>query len=341
MHDRPAGKRGKWIHAASPDVPVSDVARAALEQRLRSVAQWLPRAADLSRGQIEDVHQLRVASRRAAAALETFAHLLPRRRVRWMRRQLKRVRRAAGEARDLDVLLDRLQREQAAVADSAAEGHPAADDPAGKQQVISRIAAERRQAQRPIERSERRLPPRRWQKRIRALVRRVRFRPQRHPRPAARERHQEPTYRAAARTALQPLCERLFAIPLDRSTELAQWHRMRIEAKRLRYAMELFAGAFDERFRNLCYPIVEELQERLGNVNDQAAAAARFAAWQVETESGAEREALIDMHLDTQAAVIEMQEAFLHWWTASQRDLLRRGLEDALAATVDAAPLAT
>jgi RNA polymerase-binding transcription factor DksA len=51
-----------------------------------------------------------VSCRRAAAALRAFATLAPR-RAKKLGRWLKRVRRAAGPARDADVLLTRLQEE--------------------------------------------------------------------------------------------------------------------------------------------------------------------------------------------------------------------------------------
>src|SRR5262249_51963951 len=45
-------------------------------------------------------------------------------------------------------------------------------------------------------------------------------------------------------------------------------HRVRIVGKRLRYAMEVFAECFEETFRTQAYAAVEEMQEILGNAND-------------------------------------------------------------------------
>src|SRR5262249_22855308 len=60
---------------------------------------------------IEHVHRLRVATRRAGAALRIFESCLPDKTFRRVRKQLRAMRRAAGEARDWDVFIaDLLQR---------------------------------------------------------------------------------------------------------------------------------------------------------------------------------------------------------------------------------------
>ncbi len=60
-----------------------------------------------SREDPEDVHRMRVGVRRLRALLKLFRSLLPR-QVKGPRTDLRRVGRAAGAVRDLDVLLDRL-----------------------------------------------------------------------------------------------------------------------------------------------------------------------------------------------------------------------------------------
>jgi CHAD domain-containing protein len=58
---------------------------------------------------IEGVHDMRVGSRRLRAALEIFRDAFPRRQLKPMLRDVKRLADALGEVRDLDVMLDRLQ----------------------------------------------------------------------------------------------------------------------------------------------------------------------------------------------------------------------------------------
>src|SRR5690606_28603104 len=89
-------------------IPVSVGAHDALQTRLEAVVAWLPKAAQFPEADIEHVHQLRVSTRKAGAALKLFRELLPKKRAKRLNVSLKGIRRAAGEARDLDVLLERL-----------------------------------------------------------------------------------------------------------------------------------------------------------------------------------------------------------------------------------------
>lgn len=73
-------------------------------------------------------------------------------------------------------------------------------------------------------------------------------------------------------------------MPADRTNETAL-HRFRIRGKELRYVMELLAGAFPNALRNELSPIVEVIQDRLGEVNDLATAQARLRR-KVEADRG-------------------------------------------------------
>src|SRR6188768_1175139 len=101
----------KWIEGIGPDTPVEEAARRSLEPRLSAVSHLLPMAAHLASHDVEHVHRLRVATRRATAALKLYSDCVPRKQFRWLKRRLRKIRRAAGDARDLDVLSDRLARE--------------------------------------------------------------------------------------------------------------------------------------------------------------------------------------------------------------------------------------
>ena len=68
-------------------------------------------------------------------------------------------------------------------------------------------------------------------------------------------------------------------MPADEAAEL---HQLRITAKRLRYAMEVFVGCCAPPMREVLYPAVEEAQEILGGVQDAAVAASRLE--QIEGE---------------------------------------------------------
>ena len=98
----------KWIPDLKATTPVSAAARHVLTVRLEVVRDYLPLALHEADKDPEHVHQLRVATRRARAALDIFACCLPVKVYKAARKQLRNIRRVAEEARDLDVFLTSL-----------------------------------------------------------------------------------------------------------------------------------------------------------------------------------------------------------------------------------------
>ena len=301
---------GKWIEGAGPAERVAAVARLAIDARLEAVWARLPDAADGPIADAENVHQLRVASRRAVAALEIFSSLLPERRGKWLRQQLKRVRRAAGDARDLDVLAARLARraQQPAAAFCLA--------------VIDRIQADRRAAQEPICRIHGRLAGKDFPARQDELVRRVRVRDQSDV---------DLTFGQFARRALRRLTDEFFAAAGADMADINQLHAFRIQAKQLRYAMEVFVGAFGASFRRDLYPQVEVIQEQLGEVNDHAAACQRYGRWLADSDCAAFADGLTRLIAEEQTALAAGQARFIAEWTKSRSDRLRQGFDELLS----------
>src|SRR5436853_7724825 len=104
---------GKWISDLTAEIPLVDAARRVLALRLEVVRDYLQHALAQADKDPEYVHQLRVGTRRAGAALRIFALCLPPKVYKKAGKQLRRIRRAAGEARDWDVFLMELrEREQ-------------------------------------------------------------------------------------------------------------------------------------------------------------------------------------------------------------------------------------
>src|SRR5437870_505346 len=99
---------GKWISGLKATTPLAEAARRVLQVRLGVVAKHLPLALFESDKDPEHVHQLRVGTRRAAAALKIFESALKRKACKRGRQVLRQLRRAAGAARDWDVFLNDL-----------------------------------------------------------------------------------------------------------------------------------------------------------------------------------------------------------------------------------------
>src|SRR5262245_4246413 len=89
----------------APEMPVAEAAKAVLAARFEVVRHSLPLAAEKPYEDAEHVHQLRVGTRRAGAALRVFRDCLPRKQHKTAKLYLRAIRRAAGDARDWDVFL--------------------------------------------------------------------------------------------------------------------------------------------------------------------------------------------------------------------------------------------
>jgi CHAD domain-containing protein len=237
---------GRQIEGVTSDALVIDLARAAVEQRLLAVTTCFPQAAQARDEDRERVHHLRVSTRRAAAALRLFRRFYPRRRTKRLLRDLRRVRRAAGRARDLDVFLLRL----AAVSDS-------------HHSLIQDLSAERQSAQRElVDLFEQLGASNRLASNVEAVTKRQ------NPRGKKAKRWSRQTLAEwAPRRLRKAVSTFLSAVPqsLDRVDDL---HPMRIAGKQFRYTLELLAtGLLNEEHESI-YALLEELQDRLGAIND-------------------------------------------------------------------------
>jgi CHAD domain-containing protein len=305
-----ATHRDKWVLDVSPDDRISDVAVRTLQTRLEAVQHYLPLAAEKPEQDVEHVHELRVWTRRASAALALYVDLLPCRRAAWMKKQLKRLRRAASEARDCDVLARRLE---------SAPFDPEAE------RWLEKIREERDAAQKPIVAIHKRLKRNhRFDRRIGQLLRRVR------PRGKNQPGGEEPRFGAWARARLRPIIESFFnAAPADAS-DVSALHRFRIRGKKLRYAMELLAGAFPPEFLEELYPVVETLQEKLGDLNDLATARTRLRRRIEEADGREEATRLRHLLAEERARLETARREFLTWCTPALRQELRTGFESQL-----------
>jgi CHAD domain-containing protein len=294
----------KWIDTLAADGRVSDAARVSLEARLAAVSYWLPLAARQIDEDVEKVHQLRVATRRAIAALNLYEDWLPRRPARWLIRRLKTIRRAAGAARDLDVLADWLRQE---LGDGG--GGP-----------LAWVAKERAAAQPKImAMADRCEKDNSFRRKMNSLLADVR--------PRGRvAKTQDVSFRNWAEMRLGQAAERFFAAIPNQNSDLSALHKFRIRGKQLRYALELLAPAFGPDLRELHYPVVQELQELLGRINDCVAGDARLRRWRRKTESSAEQELLGKLIERRRLQLDEAVAQYRAWWTTERAETLRQGL---------------
>jgi CHAD domain-containing protein len=294
----------KWIDAIPTAGRVSDAARVSLEARLATVAYWLPLAARQIDEDIEKVHQLRVSTRRAIAALRLYREWLPQDEYAWLSRRLKRVRRAAGAARDLDVLADWIRDELGG--QSGALVAIVADERAAAQPAIMAIA-DKCEAEN------------RFRRKMYGLLASVRPRGKRH-------KKQDVSFHNWAETQLAQVTDGFFAALPNQSSDLSALHEFRIQGKELRYTLELLASAFGPELREEHYPVVEELQEQLGRINDCVAADERLRHWRKKFDGHAEQETFDRLITVRHAELDKALAEYRGWWSADRTDSLRHGL---------------
>ena len=303
---------GKWIDDLTGDVTWTDAARHVLRLRLEAVTDRMPDAILRADQNIEYVHQLRVSTRRAGAAVRIFRDLMPAKLHHTVKKRLKRIRRAAGEARDwdvfqemlvqrldagartlsagLDFLLGYTQGQRALAQSHLAELQSLIDEdlPAFLNDVIDSIAEE------------------------------------------------SGTFREHAVPLLTSLARDLETAASRELTDYEDLHRVRILGKQLRYAMEVFGSCFDPEFRDSIYPAVESMQEILGHANDSYVATCRLGEIRTRLERTLPGHAagfrngigaLIKYH---QRRLGDQRRRFLKWRTEWRKAETERRLESML-----------
>jgi CHAD domain-containing protein len=296
-------KRAKWVKSNQAHEPISHVAAVVIRERLNMVWEYAPLAAKKWEEEPEFLHQMRVGTRRSAAALVTFAELLPPNKTRRMHKRLKRLRKSSGEARDLDVLIERLQKQN-----ESGGGHGPS---------LAKLHEMRAATQSAIVQAVDRLAERDFPRKVTALCDRIRW----------RSDSEEPTYAEEARRLMSREVENFVAAASKDLSDNNSLHALRIEGKQMRYTMEVLAGAFDSHFRQELYGEMRELQDKLGEINDHAAAEQRFHTWALQSvddvATNFEQLAAAEREITRQK-----RENFLQWWTDQRSQQLTNKLRD-------------
>ena len=308
----------KWISGLRGDMPVAAAAKLALGRRLDVVRNRLPAAVFEAESDIENVHQLRVGTRRAGAALRIFAELLPPGLYDKTRKSLRRLRRSAGAARDWDVFLADL---------SARLGKAQLKQRDGLVFLLGFARSQRDLAQESLRKAHDDAAEK--------------F----HKHSDAVAEHLGPstdlpgTLRDLAGTMLSDLVRELETAAGAELQSYEALHRVRILGKQLRYAMEIFESCFARPFRDTYYPAVEEMQEILGLANDSHTACIRLEALAARVQSAHPRQwprckPGFDLLLDFHRRRLPLQRRkFERWWRA----WLKSGAERAFVELIQGA----
>jgi CHAD domain-containing protein len=258
--DESANATGAPVHAARLDLPEKATRREAFAAILASVAaQWLGNDAGGRRSlQVEHVHQLRVAQRRLKTALKVFPGYLDDAWQHTIAPDLAWFGKVLAEARDWDVFTDTTLAAYASADVEHASWKPVIDAADGRRRAARAVVVEA-------------LGTRRYARLVLAFIvwlARFDLRADDDPMPLAEYAQQR----------IRKDYRKIVSVPDLTTLDAPMRHRIRIQAKRLRYALEFFRSLTTQRTRDETAVRLARLQTVLGDANDAAVAADRLAA---------------------------------------------------------------
>jgi CHAD domain-containing protein len=205
-------------------------------------------------GDIENIHRMRVASRRFRSAFPLFSDCFPGKKTRRWNQEIRKITRSLGSARDADVQIEHLQTILARLPEKIYRP--------GVRRLLTRIKQERVEQQAYVLRSlnafeksgaitdiSKSLAP--WA----AIAV--------HPFPFSR------TLYLLAYRSIQAAKKELLSYEryIHSPEKVAELHAMRVAAKILRYTLEIFAPLYPARFKMITV-VVKDMQELLGSIHD-------------------------------------------------------------------------
>ncbi|MBA2735748.1 MAG: CHAD domain-containing protein [Pyrinomonadaceae bacterium] len=201
---------------------------------------------------IEGIHAMRVATRRLRSALRDFAPLMKRRPLKKVKKDLKRIADALGAARDQDVAIVALEKLQKEVEIAPVK--------AGVGKLIEERRSVRERAQLELIKTLAVSAIENLEKRFAAAIDEGINRKK-----SARVVSFNEAGRNAVAASLQDFCD--LSASLYEPFNIEDLHELRIAAKRLRYAIELFTACWGKAIAPFAVEIAE-MQSFLGEVHD-------------------------------------------------------------------------
>ena len=284
------------------DTPIGMAARAIVGVRLAAVRQRLAGVRESDDAPAKDVHGLRVASRRASAALGVFRAVAPERTSRRVRRALRRLRRAAALARTADVHATMVGEllVGASGARAAACGY-----------ALGRLGVEAELGRLRLADAVKRVGVKRVARHHEALMDSLR----------EVESRDGTTFGAVARDVVGDAFSRMELAMTGDLSSAEKLHELRLVVKRFRYMVEvvepcLDADAFAETMKQ-----TRALQKRLGELNDLSELEGRLEGYarELERSKRCEEQALVisglrAMQGEIDRACVDRRDALMVWW---------------------------
>lgn len=301
--------KAKDIEGLDYGAGAGDGIRLILRSRFEEMRSFRDAALDWS--DIEGVHDMRVASRRLRSALRDFMPYLRERKFRRSNKAVKSIADALGAVRDEDVAIVALEQ-------------LASEAPSAVSAGIENIADERRQkrdiARAELEQAITDEALAKLEKEFNAALENGLKVPRKRKAVGDNRKPAEGlSCREAGREVITERFRELrdLSASLYRPNKTRPLHEMRIAAKRLRYALELFAPCWDEQLASFAKEIAK-MQTSLGELHDCDVWIAEIGAMLRDTSSDKAQQAR------NRSAAIWLLDYFIEKRTQHFRDALAR-----------------
>jgi CHAD domain-containing protein len=266
---------------------------------------------------IEDLHDMRVATRRIRSAMRLLGDYYKTKPVRAYRRQLQKVARALGEVRNLDVLIANIQQFQATLDERCQ---------ADLQRVIDRLDAEREQARQELSRLLDKDSYRRFVNDFAVFL----------TKPGMGAKHINGSVQPSQVRHILPtmIYSHLGAVRaydgVIAEADGTTLHALRIELKRLRYTVSLFVDVLGSSGKNFIKEI-KVLQDHLGRMQDIVTAQGILNPMVSELSDG--QGETLQLYLDhVEAEYQQLRQQFVELWAHFNTKTVQRQLATAVAA---------
>lgn len=280
-----------------------------LRSRMEEMCALREKALDWS--DIAGVHDMRVASRRLRSALRDFLPLLPK---RIPRKRLKALAGALGAVRDEDVAIDALDKLRASAKRDVAAGIEQLIEERRSRRDRARAILKEAISAESLNKLKAKFITSLEEKTAKAKAGRAGKRVEKSFRDAGRE---------VILSRSNELCS--MSVSLYQPFEIEPLHRMRIAAKRLRYAIELFTQCWPERIASFAEEIAK-VQKSLGELHDCDVWIADLGARLVKLNRMhfPDKEVTVETHTHEGQAAIWLLRHFMIERTKHYRDALTR-----------------
>lgn len=282
-------KLERFPAAVRATAPVNKIARQVVKQRVQAAAWYWKRVAQRHAPRVEDIHQLRVWSRRAIAAIELFGSQLPEVPARDLIRVLNKARKRAGHVRDSDIL-------------------DATFDKQGRKalrETLAKLKDQREQAAGKLRRS--------YAKKVKSGRLRDLTKGALKTAHEAQEVLFGDWFRQEFATASAPFRKQL---------RTANWnprqvHSLRIAGKRVRYALEIGLPSLPTRKGQQLYAALEAFQRQLGAICDDLSLSEQLRELASGTSEPARRSLLEAAAKRHQTQAKAGLTTFGRWWKSA------------------------